>query len=369
MSSKLKKYFKIAFIFGTVLTVVLVCATVFYCINKGKNIRVGAETEPYTVSSENTEQTETESFDNESKIVTETESDTEPMSDYEEKQLMLDKYSSEIADWIKNNTPIYMTEPETDESGTETKPAKKYTPHVSFYYADLTSGLEMKYDEDRVFFAASVIKEPYILWLIQNVEKNETAGGTDEKFREDREFVYTEDKFKEGSGVIQKSEFGTVYTYIDLMRLTITQSDNVAFAELRRVFGKKDFNKYMSDNGVVNPVKSLYTVSASDAAKYLKLTYEYFEGKTKYSEMLKKWMLSTNHRILIPSAVKPTQAANKYGWDRDSYHDTAIVFDENPYLLVILTELDKGSGADNRFICRLSEKINDIHKLVFYESK
>lgn len=354
-----------ALIFGIAVTLILSLTVLFYCLDMSKSTPAGADTS--SALSDKSDGSTSAATDTDEPDNTDEPSppDTEPHSDGAEKQAELDAFSAELSDWIEKNTPLYYKDAETDESGEEISPASSYRPRVAFYYRDITSGFEMKYMEDSVFFAASVIKEPYVLWLLRRIEEEEKNGLPDAKYNVENVFVYTEDKYKPGSGVIQASEFGTEYTYLDLMRLTVTQSDNIAFAELRRIFGMSGFNEYMNENGIVNPPRKLYSVSASDAAKYMCLTYEYFSEETKYSALLRQWMLATNHRIMIPSAVKPTAAANKYGWDSGAYHDTAIVFDENPYVLVILTELDHGTAADNAFIRSLAGKINEIHKTVF----
>lgn len=320
---------------------------------------------------ESEKSTDSESLtESETTHITETELVTtapqsEPIFDMppeERIQAELDERCLEIISWLEASVPRYHQEAETDAEGLEIKPAQEYTPPVAFYYQDLATGCSMAYNADHVFYTASIIKEPYVLWVLGEIEKAEaegTAAGT--KFDVLSEFVYTEDKYRSGSGVIQKSEFGTVYTYLDLLKLSITQSDNVAFAEIRNIYGRAGFNAFSEKLGVSSTKKSLYSASAREMGAYLWETYSFFESGSDYAEMLKGWMLDTNHRIMIPRAVSPVRAANKYGWDLEAYHDMAIVFDDNPYLLVIMTELDNGSGADNSFIRELAGKINDAH--------
>ena len=274
----------------------------------------------------------------------------------------LDEIAADIGAWAEANVPLYKTPEETDEEGNIQTPSEDFRPPVAFYYMDVESGKTMEYNSDRVFYTASIIKEPYVLWALREIEKAEAEGNAENtKYDLDNLFVYTEDKFRSGSGVIQSAEFGTAYSYYDLLKLTITDSDNVAFAERRRIYGMSGFNEFSESIGVKNPQKKLFSATAKEMGVYLAQTYDYFESGSQYSEALKSWMLNTNHRVMIPSAVKPLKAANKYGWDIGAYHDMAIVFDESPYLLVIMTELDNGSGADNRFIRELASKINSVH--------
>lgn len=357
------KNLKIIFVILAVLTVVAIISVIVY-LSLGGRSAPAISTE--TNETDSTVPTESSAPDTETDIPT-TEENSENISldtaPYESVvAARLDGASKEIINWLKEAVPLYEKEAETDSEGVEIAPRESFCPEVAFFYKDLTTGASVSYNSDRVFYTASAIKAPYVLWVLKEIEKAENEGGAEgSKFDVNSVFVYTEDKFKEGSGVIRKSDFGTEYTYLDLLRLSITHSDNVAFAEIRNIYGRAGFNAFSEDIGITNPAKSLYRANAAELAAYLEEIYKYFDSGSKYAEMLKSWMLSTNHRIMIPWAVSPTPVANKYGWDLDAYHDTAVVFDEYPYLLVVMTELDMGGRNDNTFIRELVGKINDAH--------
>lgn len=304
--------------------------------------------------------------------------DTEPVEpDLDElgrKQAICDQRVQEIVDYIKSHTPVYQREieaetdaettAETDTAPTETEAEyEDYTPAVTFCYLDLESGATMSHLGDKVLYSASLIKQPYILWALKTIEAEEAeadfeAGST---YDVTRIFTYDEKNYRAGSGIIKNSEYGTEYTYLDLLRLTITKSDNVAFYQLRKEYGLKDFYAYCESLGVKSPQRSLYNLSAAECAIFLGETYEYFESGSKYANLLREWMQGTNHRIMLPHALK-SPVANKYGWDVNAYHDMGVVFHEHPYVLVIMTELDNGSNADNAFIRNLAKRVEAVHE-------
>lgn len=352
----------ILFVAITVIVIAAFSVGIWFLLSKDESTPVAFDDTGTSESATTDNVTDSDTETEETTVPPETEPPIEPTF-AEKAQAELDARLSEILNWLEKAVPSYKTAEETDAEGNVTKPSEEYKPPVSFYYMDLKTGCSMAYNEEQVFYTASIIKEPYVLWALREIEKAEAenaAVGT--KFDVNSVFVYTEDKYRSGSGTIQKSEYGTAYSYLELLKLSITQSDNVAFAEIRNIYGRGGFNSFSESLGVVSPKRSLYSASAREMGAYLEETYRYFESGTKYAEMLKSWMLSTNHRVMIPSAVNPARAANKYGWDIEAYHDMAIVFDENPYLLVIMTELDNGSGADNRFIRELVGKINTAHR-------
>jgi hypothetical protein len=83
---------------------------------------------------------------------------------------------------------------------------------------------------------------------------------------------------------------------------------------------------------------------------------------------MKETMMKSTHIVMIPYAVSPTPCAHKYGWDEDAYHDMAIVYDEHPYILVVMTDLDDGGSEENSYIRSIVRSIQSIHKN-FYSSK
>ncbi len=287
--------------------------------------------------------------------------------DISELQAICDKGAREIIEYIQKNTPVYKKEVEmppsdSTDGAADEKVYEEYTPYVSFYYEDLSSGATMSYEADTIRYSASLIKMPYILWALKKVEAAEASpefkeGGT---FDVNRIFIYQKEHYREGSGVILKSEYGTEYSYLDLLRLTVTKSDNVAFAQLRREYGTKDFRAYCEEIGVKSPQKSLYDLSPRECAVFLREAYDYFESGSKYAGLLKSWMQKTNHRILIPQAVS-APVANKYGWDKKSYHDMGIVLCEKPYILIIMTGLENGTAKDNSFIRSVAKKVEAVH--------
>ena len=53
---------------------------------------------------------------------------------------------------------------------------------------------------------------------------------------------------------------------------------------------------------------------------------------------------------------------HKYGYWDDVFHDTGIVLDESPYIVVILT--NEGENNYEEIINKLSEKLYDYNKII-----
>ncbi len=269
---------------------------------------------------------------------------------------------------------------------------------VAFYYRDLTTGYTIAHNEKEVLYSASLIKAPYIYCILQEIERfeynkrNFTADGKplydengeplfegahpnlnedgsiiylpgEEKFDLTREWVYdSASMFREGSGIIQEEEDGFTLTYRELVEYTLLYSDNVAFSEIRKVFGYDSYYQTAYLFGIQGVSSAFMNLTAEDCGKFMTEIYRYFETGSEYALMMKDCMIRSNYQVMIVNSLYGITVAHKYGWDKEAYHDMAIAFDEHPFILVIMTDLDTGGTEANAYIDKITRLTNEIHK-------
>ncbi len=274
-----------------------------------------------------------------------------------------------------------------------------YSPaEVAFVYTDLETGYTFGYNADTVMYSASLIKAPYVYAVLRELDDfeykklNFAVDGTplyaedgtplfegrhpnlddagniiylagEEKYDLSRTWVYdSATMYSYGSGVIQDEEDGFSLTYAELFTYALKYSDNVAFAQLSRTFGYGSHNKMLETLDIAGADKGFMQLSANDYAVYLTEIYKYFNTDSKYAALMKEALLSSDYPVMIPNAVKPTVCAHKYGWDVASYHDMAIVYDERPFSLVIMTDLDRGRKEDYMYIQSIARAVLAMHR-------
>ncbi len=228
-----------------------------------------------------------------------------------------------------------------------------YSGNVSVGYYDVTSGYQYLYNGDHVYMAASVIKAPFCRYVL----------GLAEEFGIDLSQMtstYTESMFAPGTGIIQESEYGTVYTHDRLIELAMCESDNTAFKMLRTAYNTKKYQEFARSIGIQN-IAGIKNVSSSrldakDAVTYLKDLYAYIYGDTKYGKLLESHMLRTSYPMIRSSYP----VVRKYGWMDNAYHDMAIIHAPRPYLLVILTDHDKGTKDDLQMFHDISMAVEAV---------
>lgn len=109
-------------------------------------------------------------------------------------------------------------------------------------------------------------------------------------------------------------------------------------------FGTKSIFKQYSNWGVTN---------ANDATIYMKELYDYFNTDTVLSNELMQYFTNVDFK---PLSNKDGQynTTNKSGWSRTAFHDAAIVFDDNSYILVVLSNT---GISDYTYLFNLTSKV------------
>ncbi|MCR5263729.1 MAG: serine hydrolase [Clostridiales bacterium] len=308
------------------------------------------------------------------------------------------------------------------------KITKTYSYSISLYYEDLLSGHKFSWNADTSWHTASLIKLPFTLSVLEAASdyaaehpeeyeammaayeeykaglgeeiteselppaddvasedaetQAETAGdgeggeaevpaiqlyqGTDYPYDFNKEFAYfASQSWQSGSGKIQNAADGTVYTMAELFQYLLLYSDNVAYYQLKEAYDTVLQRNLVSRLGLDAMSKSLAQISARDGGKILRETYEFLSSGKTYSDFMYDAMTKSGHRVMICSSVSPTVVAHKYGWDRGTYHDMGIVYDEHPYTLTVLTNMDSGSGAINSYIQQVIRAVEKIHKSMY----
>jgi len=286
---------------------------------------------------------------------------------------------------------------EKEEETTAKEAWEAEYPNIALYYEDLTTGYHVAFNEKDIMYSASLIKAPYIYAVVREIEEFEAkklqyaddgsplydengnplfagqhpnldSNGKiiykegEEKYDLSRMWIYdSETMMEEGSGKIQYEKSGFELSWEELFEYTLLFSDNVAFKQIRELFGMTSFQELAKELSFKGTPYGFMQLTASDCASFLRELYAFFATESEYALWMKDLMCRSAHTVMISAAVSPAKAAHKYGWDEDSYHDMAVVFDENPYILVIMTTLEDGGTEADAYIRSLVQQCKKIH--------
>lgn len=230
----------------------------------------------------------------------------------------------------------------------------KHTDRVVFRYENLQTGEFVSKGGSLAKSAASTIKLPLALLIIEMAES--------EKIDLNQKLTYRSYHHYGGSGVIQFNEAGITYTVEDLVQKMLVYSDNIAYIMLREHVGRQKLINYMKELGAeyAYPNGKNYT-SANDLTLYLKHLYRMKE-EIEFGRQVFLWLQNTAYNHGISQGVKQP-VAHKVGMIPmyNISNDTAIVLGENPYALSILTT-KYPYHESKKIISELTKIIDRVHR-------
>ena len=224
---------------------------------------------------------------------------------------------------------------------------------LSLYYKDINSGLVIEYNPDRKYQAGSVTKAPYIKQLI--------AGGVNLA----EELTLQSGDITPGAGEIQNSPVGTAFTVEELITAALVNSDNTAYRMLCNRYGFDGFGAYAQSlgNSANQSSGNIFgNMSAREAARYFEDIYFWGVQSPEESGFFLNCLKNTSYTKLI-NAATASETAHKYGYNGgyNGFHDAAVVYSENPYVLAIFTTLDPDTEGTEDYITRVAACLDKIN--------
>lgn len=226
--------------------------------------------------------------------------------------------------------------------------------HFAFKYTDIYTGFTVSYNENQEIFTASTIKAPMAMYIYESAEKG--LIDLEEKL------TYTPAYYNTGSGILKNREFNNSYTIRELVSFATIHSDNAAHNMLMDRFGRVnmyDFWNNLGTKSIFREYSNWGVTNANDATIYMKELYDYYNRDTELSNELMNNFKNVDFKPLSDKNGK-NNTANKSGWSGTAFHDAAIVFDDNPYILVVLSNTGM---SDFTYLFNLTSRVvGELHE-------
>lgn len=232
-------------------------------------------------------------------------------------------------------------------------------PYVSsFVLYDINSEAMICYNEERYYPVASTVKAPFVMSCLWQIEEGTHS-------LEDT-MEYTKEYSVRGDGVIKKEDIGTVFTVKELMEHAILISDDIGYLMLQGKFGYKNYNQFLRESGnkVTIDGESIKwgQTSAMDSLRNWKEVYRYINSDSENAAFFAELIKNTNKSFVRNVLGDEYVVYNKMGWVYGQCcHDHAIVMDEQPYLMVIMT-MGNARTENQKFMEELAVILNGVHE-------
>ncbi len=237
-----------------------------------------------------------------------------------------------------------------------------YTRNVSLAVYSIDGSKGLYYNTDAEIFGACTVKAAYTLYACKQMESGNGSLQT--------EMVYEQKHYEPGTGDMQYSPFGSVFTMETALSKSMSISDNVGYLMAVDYFGRDGYNDFINDLGcpslAIKPtVWSLYT-KAVDLVKVWCEIYNYFETDSEYARFMYNSCTNTAGNY-ITASLQDVEYSHKQGHNSTgdwlSLSDAGIVWkSDNPYIIAILTDAAGPSAYDAEVFEKI---INIVHNDLF----
>ena len=224
---------------------------------------------------------------------------------------------------------------------------------LSVSYEDLTYGFSFNYNKDVDYYAASTIKSLAAMYIYEQAFKGE--------INLDDTITYSS-KYRRGSSLeMKKHKYGDKISLRNLVKYSVTVSDNTAHNMLVQYVGVSKLKKYGNEMGAnlthLNGDLFGY-IDLDDAIIYMKKLNDLIHNTGDFGIELESYFLSAEQNSLELSEFD-IKAAHKYGEYEYVYHDIGIVYDKNPYVIAVLTH--EGRKDYDAIIKDVNKRVYDLH--------
>lgn len=128
-------------------------------------------------------------------------------------------------------------------------------------------------------------------------------------------------------------------------------------------FGRKNIYNYWKEKGTKNifMYDTIWgTTSANDAVIYMEELYKFYIENDEYGNKLMEYFKNAEWKQITDKEGK-YNTANKGGWADSAFHDIAIVFDKNPYIIAIYSNTGNNYNDYTYLFNKTSELVGNLH--------
>lgn len=234
---------------------------------------------------------------------------------------------------------------------------KNNYPYSSVLYYDLKTGLKYVYNENVVYYGASLIKTLDALYIYNKALEDNTVL--------DNELTYTSSYQRASSLGMQNYTFGTKVSIRNLVKYAISVSDNSAHQMLVNYIGFSKLKAY--GNSIGNDYTLIGgdnygNIDLDDAFNYMVELNKFINNNKTLGAELKTYFDNTYDNFLD---LENLNVIHKYGYYNSYFHDIGIAEDNDPYIIIVLTNY--GFNNFEVIVNNISKKINELHE--YYHTK
>jgi len=228
---------------------------------------------------------------------------------------------------------------------------------IALFFKNIETGFTYIHNPDRVFFGASLSKLNHALYIYKLAER-----GLIDMYAL---HTFTAADHWGGTGILRFKPAGAQLTTRELLGHSIVHSCNAAFRMLVRYtaliypsFGS--FLQEIGANGSLTRDIISQNTTARDMGLWMYAVHYYLNSDSRYGHYFlydlhntaptshpyfTRWegSFGVGYEVDVRLLQSDYPMARKYGWSINAFHDAAIIYGPSPFILVVLSNMDRGA--------------------------
>lgn len=235
--------------------------------------------------------------------------------------------------------------------------------NVSIYIEYLNTGANISINPDLYLWPASLSKLPFAMVVMKKVENKEWSL--------DSELVLMSGDSNDESGdmgnLLSDNKVGTRFTIEELLKASLSNSDNTAHEILLRNISKNEFRSIIDEVGLERLFAPEGKVSAKEYSRLFRILYTASYLNRENSQKILEWLNESSFTKFLRNAVpEEVPLPHKYGENISYgvYADSGIVYlPERPYMISVMVQGDPTKDPKEEeakaanFISSVSEEV------------
>lgn len=236
---------------------------------------------------------------------------------------------------------------------------KKYEsdPGVSIYFEYLPTSANITINKDAEFYPASLLKVPVAMAAAKKIERGE--------WKWTNELVLMTADKDSRFGTLYKEPINSTHTIEDLVRRSLSESDNTAHFMLTRNLEISDIDDVYSHIGLREFMETDGSLSAKRYSVIFRTLYSSSFLTEQNSQKLLSYLSQSSFDSYVQTGLpQGVSFAHKIGTDteRKVFLDSGIIyFSERPYILTVMTKNETEEDA-KEIMKDVSEKVYNYVK-------
>jgi len=229
---------------------------------------------------------------------------------------------------------------------------------------DVFDNYSFFHNENKIFFSASIIKVPILIYGLQMCQKK--------KLRLNSKITFRKNEIVGGAGILKDLDPGLSLTIKDILTLMTVISDNTATNMLIDILGMNEINDFISSllmkntalkrKLMINPALTPVNLTTPyDSTLILKKLFNNEILDKKHTLIAIDILSRQQYKEKIPLFLKNVKIANKTGEISNVANDTAIIYAKTPFILTVLSKKSPDIAKTNLSIGLIAKKFFDFY--------